>query len=460
MNLKSYLDLCELLKQNISSREERRSFALTNVLIKDNALEQLLAWTKEHRVKLKKPLLSEKFTSSLYNITLILGVIAFIFGFVSGVGLLSYSGHEPVNIIYFIAMVVFLPLFTMFLTLISMFRANSSQSLLIHISPAFWMEKIVALFPKRVEDNLKNLKINPLLSNWIIIRRSQIVALFFSFGLLFSLLGVVATKDIAFAWSTTLNISAESFHSFLNTLALPWQYFFPSAVPSVELIEQSQYFRLGDKLSQEMINNASKLGEWWKFLLFATLFYAIVLRFIVYVLASFGLKRAIKKSFLTLDGVERLLKDMNEPIISTNAPKNEQKFVQQSSKYGQKVDSLDASYDFVLGWAIPKSSLVAIADSMSVLTPKFFEVGGGNSLDEDNEIVHLAHGEILLYVKAWEPPIMDFMDFLDSLSSSVDKIVVYPIGTKNDEYKTNSKEVSVWARKLSTLNSKKVWLKR
>jgi len=340
-----------------------------------------------------------------------------------------------------------------------MFRANSAQSLLVHISPAFWMEKIVALFPNKIENDLKDIKINPLLINWIIIKRSQIIALLFSFGLLFSLLGVVATKDIAFAWSTTLNISAESFHSFLNALALPWQHLYSSAVPSVELIEQSQYFRLGDKLSQEMINNASKLAEWWKFLLFSTLFYAIVRRLVVYVLASFGLKRAIKKSFLTLDGVERLLTDMNEPIISTHAPKNEQQFIQKNSEYEQKIDTLDASYDFVLGWAIPKNSLVVIADSMSVLSPRFFEVGGGNTFEEDNEVINLSHGEILLYVKAWEPPIMDFMDFLESLLGSADKIIVYPIGTKNDGYKTNSKEVNVWARKLSTLNSQKVWLK-
>ena len=460
MNLKSYLNLYELLQSDTSSREENRAFALSQVVVKNKPIEQLLAWINEHREKLKKPLLSETFSSTLYGVTLTLVVVAFILGFLSGVGLLSYSGHEPVNVIYFMAMVVFLPLFTMTLTLISMIRANSSQSLLVHISPAFWMEKILYFLPNKIQDDLKEIKINPLLANWIVIKRSQIIALAFSFGLLLALLGVVATKDIAFAWSTTLSITPEAFHGFLNNLAFPWRGFFPSAVPSIELIEQSQYFRLGDKLSEEMIRNASKLGEWWKFLAFATIFYAIVLRFGMYLFSEFGLSRAIRKSFLTLDGVKRLLSEMNEPIISTHASLKEEQFVQGDMSYAQVLSSLDASYDMVQGWAISKDQLVVMSDSMHVISPKLFEVGGGNSLEEDSEIINMSHGEVLLFVKGWEPPTMDFVDFLEELAGHVDKVVICPVGTTEDGYSAEVKEVDVWARKLSTLNHKKVWLKQ
>jgi hypothetical protein len=460
MNLKSYLDLYELLQTDTTTREENRAFGLTHVVVKNRPIEQLLAWVNEHRAKLKKPLLSETFSSYLYGVTLTLTLIAFVLGFLSGVGLLSYSGHEPVNVIYFMVMVVFFPLFTMTLTLISMIRANTAQSLLVHISPAFWMEKILYFLPHKMQENLKEVKINPLLTNWIVIMRSQIIALAFSFGLLLALLGMVATKDIAFAWSTTLSISPESFHRFLNTVAFSWREYYPSAVPSVELIEQSQYFRLGDKLSEEMITNASKLGEWWKFLAFATIFYAIILRFGIYLLSVFGLKRAIKKSFLTLNGVKRLLSEMNEPIISTHSSRDEKKFMPNNDSYIQVVSSLDTSYDVVQGWAIPKAQLVVISDSMQVISPKLFEVGGGNTLDEDSEIINKSHGEVLLYVKAWEPPTMDFVDFLEELIRRVDKVIVYPVGTSQEHYKTQSKEVEVWARKLSTLNHKKVWLKR
>ena len=459
MNLKSYLDLYALLEKDRSSQEERRAFGLSNVVVKDKPLEQLFAWVNEHRSKLKKPLLSETFSSYLYAVTLILVAVAFMLGFLSGIGLLSYSGHEPVNVIYFIAMVVFFPLLTMTLTLFSMFRANRSQSLLVHISPAFWMEKLLRFLPGKIDMDLKEVKINPLLVNWIIIKRSQIIALAFSFGLLFALLGIVATKDIAFAWSTTLHITPDTFHTFLHTLAFPWRDMYPSAIPSIELIEQSQYFRLGDRLSEEMIENASRLGEWWKFLAFATIFYAIILRFFLYMLSVLGLNQALKRSFLTLDGAKKLLNDMNEPIISTHAKDHEKQFTQGNRDYEQVINVLDASYDSVQGWAIPKEQLTVISDSMKVISPKFFEVGGGNTLEEDKEIINMSHGEVLLYVKSWEPPIMDFMDFLEILVKRVDKVIVCPVGTTEEGYRTEPREVNVWARKLFTLNSEKVWLK-
>ena len=460
MNLKSYLNLYELLESDTSSREENRAFGLAHVLLKNKPIEQLVSWQNEHSVKLKQPNMSEKFASYLYGVTLTLVIVAFILGFLSGIGLLSYSGHEPVNVIYFIAMVVFFPLLTMSLTLLSMIRANSARSLLVHVSPAFWMEKILSFLPSKMQNSMKEFKINPLLLNWIVIKRSQLIALFFSLGLLVALLSMVVTKDIAFAWSTTLHVTPEAFHNFLNSVALPWREFFPWAVPSIELIEHSQYFRLGDKLSEEMINNASELGEWWKFLAFATLFYALILRFMMYLLASFGLSKAIKKSFFTLKGATRLLKEMNEPIITTCAANDEERFVATKESYGQIVHTLDTSYDVVQGWAIDKEQLVVLNDSMGVIAPKFFEVGGANSFDEDNEVISNSHGEVLFFVKGWEPPTMDFVDYLQELSQKVDKVIVVPIGTAANNYDIKQSTIDVWDRKLTQLAEDKVWLKR
>ena len=340
MNMKPYVNLYELLEVSPSTREENRAFGLTQVMLKNKPIEQLLVWVEEHKHRLKRPLLSETFSSYLYRVTFALVLIAFALGILTGIGLLSYSGREPVNVIYFIAVVIFFPLFTMLFTLLAMFRASSAQSVLIHLSPAFWMEKILGLLPTKIEENIKSFQINPLLANWIIIRRSQIVVLFFSFGLLLSLLGVVVTKDIAFAWSTTLHISPEALYDFLYTLAFPWRELIPSAVPSLELIEQSQYFRLGDKLNEKMIANASQLGEWWKFLAFSTLFYAVFLRILMFILASFGFNRAIKESLLTLKGTSKLLREINEPIISTHAKKKESTFIPNDKSYGQIVNAL------------------------------------------------------------------------------------------------------------------------
>lgn len=460
MNLKSYLNLYELLESATSSREENRAFGLAHVHLKDHPVQQLVAWQREHSSSLKKPLLGETFNTYLYGVSLVLGIIALVLGIVSGVGLLAYSGHEPVNVIYFMAMAVLFPLFTMTLAFLSMLRANRAQSMLVHISPAFWMAKILSFLPKKVQHSFNEIEVNPLLLNWIVIKRAQVIALFFSFGLLIALLAMVVTQDIAFSWSTTLHISAQSFHRFLHTIALPWRSFAPWAVPSVELIEQSQYFRLGDKLSESMIAHASVLGEWWKFLAFATLFYAIILRFLMFLLSSWGLKHAIKKSFLTLPGSAKLLREMNEPIITTHALHDEVAFVPTKENYGQILTTLDSSYDVVQGWAIAKEDLVVLCDSMQVIAPQFFEVGGINTLEEDSEIISQSRGEVLFFVKGWEPPTMDFADYLEALCAKVDKVIVVPVGTVENHYEIDVRLVDVWDRKLSDIHNDKVWLKR
>ena len=119
---------------------------------------------------------------------------------------------------------------------------------------------------------------------------------------------------------------------------------------------------------------------------------------------------------------------------------------------------MDASYDVLQGWAIPQSQLRVMSDSMQIISPDLFEVGGGNSLQEDSEIVSKSHGEVLLYVKAWEPPTMDFMDYLEELLQKVDKVIIYPVGSSTEGYSTQSKFIDIWAKKLSLLKHEKVCL--
>ncbi|WP_297524526.1 DUF2868 domain-containing protein [Sulfurovum sp.] len=459
MNLTSYLDLYALLDKKSGSREERRAFGLEHENLKEKPLQQLLLWTKEYRGHLKRPRLSEKIGSYLYGITLTLGIIAFLLGLFSGIALLNYSGHEPVNVVYFMAMVILLPLLTMALALISMFRAGASRSFLVHLSPAYWMEKIIRLFPGSVKKTFDEVQINPAIVNWLIIKRSQMLALIFSAGLLLALLGMVVTKDIAFAWSTTLHIAPQEFHRMLETVALPWKGLFPSAVPSLSLIEQSQYFRLGEKLNPEMVKHASQLGEWWKFLACATLFYAIILRFCMWLLSVAGYRRILKRSFFNLDGSEKLLREMNEPVITTSSSKREPAFESEGKHYSREINVFNDAYDRTLGWAMSEDDLKVLNDAMGVISPMMEDVGGTNSLEEDRKIVSRTEGSVLLYVKAWEPPTMDFVDFLEDLAKTADTITVAPVGMREEAYLPGNRELAVWGRKLQNLGEKKVWLK-
>ena len=97
---------------------------------------------------------------------------------------------------------------------------------------------------------------------------------------------------------------------------------------------------------------------------------------------------------------------------------------------------------------------------MQVIAPAYCEVGGKNSFDEDADVIFKSHGEVLLLVKAWEPPTMDFVDYLNDLTDRIDKVIVMPIGTQKNNYEASDKEIDVWESKLTALNNGKVWLKR
>ncbi len=459
MNLKEYIDLHQLLQYGLLDHKKNRAFIINGSLETKSPIDKLKAWVNSHKSELKKPLLSDKIEKQIHRVSLVLGVIALIAGFLTGVALLSYSGKEPVNLIYFLAVAVFLPLFTMSLSLLAMLNADRSEAALVHISPAYWLEKLMSFLSGSNSDAVPKIQISPLIANWLVIKRSQLLALLFSIGLLLALLGVVVTRDIAFAWSTTLHISAEEFYSFVYALALPWREWLPTAIPSLEIVQASQYFRLGGNLDKDMIANAAALGEWWKFLVCAVVFYTILPRSILWIVAKQGYKNAITKSAIRLNGAQQLLYQMDTPVVSTTAFDNETQFKQSIGRHSQRIDKLRKHYDSVLGWSIDSDTIIVLNDAMEIETDQVFEAGGANTLKQDQSIIsNSMNSSILLYVKSWEPPTMDTVDFIDELGSKSESLVVAPIGLSDNEYRPKTKDINIWSKKLSTIENEKVWL--
>ena len=460
-NLKTYIDLFELMQKNHSSREENRSFGLAHQKLLSSPVALLNRWVEEHRHRLSHPPLSQTIDSVLSTATLILLILAFFLGIFSGVGLLRYSGSEPVNLLYFLGAVFVLPLVTMTMTLLAMLRANRAESMLVHLSPAYWMERILLLLPVRNRERFNSIQINPLITNWLVIRRSQELALSFSLGLFLALLGIVASRDIAFSWSTTLQVTPEAFHHFLSMIALPWKEVLPQAVPSAELIEQSHYFRLGGRLNSEMIDHAALLGEWWKFLAMTTLFYALFLRFLLFLLTSAGLKRAFGRAILSIQGARDLLREMEEPLITTEAPVLEPYFDAGSYETVPANISKAESYDTVIGWALDRQTLAILNKLENISTKSLYSAGGLNSLEEDQELAKKAHGDILFYVKAWESLGGELVDFLITLSQGKDRlIVVSPSGTPSQEYQAKDEDFKKWERDIGKLEADNIRIKQ
>jgi len=456
MSLRPYLELMQLLETTPPSAEARRAFGLEHTGL--SPLAQLRAWVDAHRDRLDHPDWGEQYARWHYRTGLILGVLAFVAGLLSGAALLSYSGKAPVNVVYYLALAVGIPLLTMGLAIFSMLRAGRAHNALVHLSPASWLSSLLALLPTGTQEKVQNIRLHPRLANWLVIERSQMMAWWFAVGLLLALIGIVVTQDVAFAWSTTLSVAPEAFHRLIEWIALPWRAWFPDAVPSLDLITQSQYFRLGGKLDAEMVHHAADLGEWWRFLAMATAVYAVGLRLLLWMVARLGLRRATDQAILALERVPHLLAQMNQPIVRTASPEPEKRFIPDDDHYPYRIATLASSYDHALGWAMHPETIRVILDGLGVEATHVADPGGSRTLTEDRAILDQIRGSVLLLVKAWEPPTMDWVDFLQALVPVADRVTVAPVGMRESAYEAEPDDVAIWGRKLNTIANPKVTL--
>ena len=463
ITIKSYLDFIQLLQDYKGNHKENRLFALKHESLLKKPKEILFLWLNTHAFRRTKRVSSEKLLSHFGTANSFLGLFSLLFGFFVGMGLLSYNGVDPVNIIYYLFFAMILPLASMFFALLSIFSSGKLFSLFSLFSLMHWVEKLFTVFSFKNKFNLITEHISPKLQKWIFLKRLQLLSLFFSIGLLVALIFMIVSQDIAFSWSTTLQVDAKSFHAFLEAVASPWKEVLPTFVPSLELVELSQYYRLGESINSQMLENADKLGAWWKFLFMSTFVYALVLRFFFYLFSSYTYQKVLENEFFDLDGIKKLLKEFQTPFVSTTAPRVEKHLEineEEKRQVKEVVETIKEDYNSTIGWNFTSDELILINDSKEIKTSSLNVVGGNCSFSEDERVAQEAKEKILLYVKSWEPPTMDFVDFLEELidNSEVTEIQVFPLGTLANAYTSSQKELAIWNRKIEGLKSKKVWV--
>jgi hypothetical protein len=454
ITLKSYLDLAQLMKQYQGTHEENRSFGLKHQL---EVLPLLQLWKEKNLYRITDALDSSKYLHYLTVFSYLFSFLFLLFGLLTGFTLLSYSGREPVNVIYLLLVMVGLPVLSIVLTLLSMYTGNFGAKFFNHFSPLYYLEKIINFFYFSKKVDLSKFSFSSNLAKWIFLDRLQLFSFLFAIGLLVSLVLTVISKDIAFAWSSTLEIDTVAFQQALSHLATPWHALLPTAIPSLELVEVSHYYRLGEKLDSNMIQNADKLGAWWKFLAMAMLVYAIALRLLLWIWVHLGLQRTLQKEFFEIVGVEKLLFEFKTPFVSTQAQTIENHLDVLESKASAESD-LALEYNAILGWNYSEPNLHLIVDAFGVTAASLKIVGGKNTFNEDQAVIGEVEQGVLVYVKAWEPPTMDFMDFLEDLlaKEEIFKVDICPLGTSTSSYASESRDLQVWLNKLEQIDSAKL----
>ncbi|SHO81435.1 hypothetical protein MNB_SV-15-738 [hydrothermal vent metagenome] len=406
-NIKSYFELEVLLKNKNIDRESNRAIGLKYPNIKKKS-KLIQIWLDKNRYRVDSFDIQKRL-NKINHTTKIAMIIAFVLGIISAIGLLSYNGNEPVNVLYFIFFTTILPILSMIFSLYSLLY-----------------------FTKDI-------------NQFIIFQRWQYLSLIFYIAFLLAFLTLITIEDIAFLWSTTLHISSAQFYHIISIISLPWSWAIDSLV-SINLIESSQYYRLGG-LNKEIIENASILGEWWKFLAMNILFYSITLR----VIFIFITNRILNKKLSNIINIKtkNILNQIETPIITTISNNREENINIDKKEY--QAQKASDKYRYILGYSMSIDEINNINHFLNIDSQNIFEVGGNQSLEDDLEIISKIDSKVLIYIHSWEPPTMDFLDFLEDINQAVD---IYPIGLHNQ--KASIKEINIWNRWVEEIDNNKL----
>ncbi|SFC51118.1 Protein of unknown function [Marinospirillum celere] len=197
-----------------------------------------------------------------------LWLLAFLAGSLLGAAALSYTPEGRTNLLWVWLLWAGLPFLGSLLALLALVRppvrpwVTRFQSSL----SAYWQPQPHQLW-------------------WLL---GQINALWvvFALGLLGVFLLLLLFSDLAFGWSSTLLTDGKQLTQWLTALSLPWQAFWPQAVPDLYLIEQTRFARI------ESSDTAFALASrWWPFLLASLLFYNLLPRLVLTSLCHWRARR-------------------------------------------------------------------------------------------------------------------------------------------------------------------------
>lgn len=425
-------------------------------------------------------------------VAFLLAVIGLAMGGSTAAALFYYDGTNPVNILPVLAVFVFLPLLLLVPLCIAIIPAfftrrlpllNSLQESLSMLLAGL-IGIVMRLLPQQYRDLLQQTvgrasahrRVYGRFHKWILLRWSQWFTVVFYTGAIVWFGYLIVSRDLAFTWSTTIEIEARQIHRITQTLALPWSSWLAPANPSEDLIKRTRYFRLGEGVlpqEQDSLAQAKKLGRWWPFLLACMITYGLLPRMLTLAVAMGRCRAVARWSLLHTPGAADVLDRLNNVVIETGSPEPEQTSDEQTLatvRQPQDGGTIQSRECLAVNWSeVPLDDKMLhhrIAMDLGYAANDILDVGGLNTFDDDERVIQQVSdvvgsnasgaGTAVVVVKAWEPPVMDFVDFVRDLRQALGdgvRIVVAPVYLTSEMSKPSQNEAHLrqWQKKMETL---------
>lgn len=405
----------------------------------------------------------------------LIGLLTTIVGFLAGVSValaaFQYDGTHPVNVVRVLALLVVLPLVLLVPSLLLAIPGGGPFRPVQEALAALNLGSLAAALARRVA------KAPPELgrlfdwgaaragaagrfAKWQMLYWSQLAGTAFAAAALATGVLLVSFTDLAFGWSTTLAVEPPAVSRAVELIAAPWRRFAPGAVPSLELIEQSQYFRFEGRPPAATL--PSTLTGWWPFTLLAIATYALLPRLALLVLARIRLGAATRALLLDDPRVRALLDRMREPDVATTSTGPAETPLDEPLAAPTARQHLDGRAQAIV-WndCLAPDAARAYGRRLGVELENVLTAGSGALADDRQALQRLDDGgrSLIVFVPAWEPPILEFLDFLGDVRKQVGddaSIVVTPVAEAGGS--VTELERGVWSRAVGRVADPRLYV--
>ena len=346
---------------------------------------------------------------------------------------LTYTGDHPVNILVLLAAILVLPnlflAFTCLTAAIPRMRRDYVtllQTLLRRWLPATSEAARLDLAGHRLRYGR--------LSYWFALFAIQFLSIGFFCAALATLLVTITFSDVAFGWSSTLQLNPAHIHVITEALSLPWLWL-EDARPTLELVTGSQFFKA------EAIDDPELLGAWWPFVAMSVLVWGLLPRLLF--LAWVRRQLHTHTSVCLLDHPEvtalldRLAQHSATPSASA-APAMDLPLAPTASPTNGTAISWNQAADLPLQASLGDTD-TARAELLASLPP--------------------GPSHITVVTKGWEPPLLAFNDFLESLRGHLGedtRIIIKPMPLPDS--KLSEDERYAWRAVVGKLRDAKIYI--
>jgi hypothetical protein len=385
----------------------------------------------------------------------------------------TYDGRAPVNLFTLLGVLVGLPLILLIFTLLLIpgrlpgLGALQGVAAGMNVGRWFgaWLDRLLGA--ELFAPQFLGAGAASAFARWQFVVFSQWLALGFFAGVLAVALLRVTFTDLAFGWGTTLRIDPELVHAWTTAVASPWSPWLQEAVPDATLVEASRIYRL-EQVGMTL-ERVERLGGWWPFVLMTILVYGALPRLLLMMIGAWQLRRATRALLRNDSEVTALLDRLDAPLVllARQAEEEPQRAGEPALDAPREVVSAQGLVLIIWNRAVTADQGRSwLAGTLGVEPAAVLELDILQREREQRELLAAARQSVkpavrrvILVTKGWEPPLLEFMDFLvlarEVLGGGCSFTVV-PLGVSGDA--VHPAERDVWARALTQVADSRLYV--